>query len=121
MNFAFLSLLAASRTRSSALSALVRHWVRDAFCWLVFPLARPLPSAASAAARPALFGSFVGTLGLSEFPPSCIIGVWPPAFPMRPGVVPPTPGDEGTSRFSRRKIPRMRGVSDRAETPRTSR
>ena len=68
VNFASLSLLAACRTRASALGALVRLCVRDAFCWLVFSLARPLPSIPSAAACAALFGDFVGTTGLSDSP-----------------------------------------------------
>src|SRR5206468_11798398 len=48
-----------------------------AFCWLGFPLAKPLPSISSAADPPALFGDFVGTTGLSDCPWSCIIGVCP--------------------------------------------
>ena len=42
-----------------------------------FPLASPLPSTASAAARAALFGDFTGTIGQSDFPLPCIIGVRP--------------------------------------------
>ena len=54
---------------------LVRHGVRDAFCWRGFPSVRPLPSAASAAGCPALFGSFVGITGRSDFPEPVIVGV----------------------------------------------
>jgi hypothetical protein len=81
---AFLSLFAACRTRPSSLGALFRHCVRDAFCWSVFSLARPLPSIASAVACAALFGDFAGTTGLSDSPRPFIIGVRPLAFPMRP-------------------------------------
>ena len=79
MNRAFLSFLATSRTRSSALGALCRRCVRDAFCSIGFPLARPLPSTASAAGCPALFGCFPGTMGLSDFLRSFIVGVRPQA------------------------------------------
>lgn len=67
MNFAFLSFLAACRTRSSALGALVRRCVRDAFCRPMFPLAKSLPSTTSAANLLALFGGFVGSTDLSDF------------------------------------------------------
>ncbi len=78
MNRFLLSFAAASRTRSSALCAPLRLCVRDAFCWRVFPLASPLPSASSAAASwPALFGDFRGTAELSDFPCPFIIGVGP--------------------------------------------
>src|SRR3972149_3537657 len=52
--------LAACRTRSSALSAWPRRGVRNASPSGRFPLAKPLPSTASAAGSTALFGSFVG-------------------------------------------------------------
>ena len=68
MNRIFLSRLAACRTRSSALGAPSRLGVRGAFCWRGFPLASPLPSTPSAAGCPALFGDFIGTTGLSDFP-----------------------------------------------------
>ena len=68
---------AARRTRSSALGAPVRHCVRGAFCWGGFPLASPLPSTASAAGCPALFGAFIGTMGRSDFLGSFIVGVRP--------------------------------------------
>ena len=40
-----------------------------------FPLVRPLPSTASAAGCPALFGGVCGTIKRSDFSRSCIIGV----------------------------------------------
>ena len=42
-----------------------------------FPLASPLPSASSAAGCSALFGDFIGTMGLSDFLGSFIVGVRP--------------------------------------------
>src|SRR5260370_33773530 len=70
-------ILAARRTRSSALGAPARHCVRGAFCGLRFPLASPLPSISSAAGCPALFGDFSGTMGLSDFLCPFIVGVRP--------------------------------------------
>jgi hypothetical protein len=85
VNVASLSRLALSRTRSSALgAALFRFCVRFAFCSSTFPLVRSLPSTSSAAAVAALFGRFVGTMGLSDFPLPFIIDLWPLAFSMRP-------------------------------------
>jgi hypothetical protein len=95
------------------------HDVR-AFCPSMFPLARPLPSTASAAGRPTLFGSFVGTTGLSDFPWSCIAGVRPSALPARPAA-PPAASGLGTSRFSRGKVPYVLRVCDRAGPPKGSR
>jgi len=46
----------------------------------VFPLASPLSSTASAAAQAALFGSFVSTTRLCDFPCPSIIGVRPWTF-----------------------------------------
>jgi hypothetical protein len=61
----WLFLTAACRTRSIALGTLSsRHCVRSMFCWSMFCLVRPLPSAASAADGCGLFDSFVGTMGL---------------------------------------------------------
>lgn len=53
--------------------------------WFVFPLARPLPSTASAPFCPDLFGGFFGTMSLSDFPASFIDAVRPLAFSSRPG------------------------------------
>ncbi len=74
MNRSFLSFLAACRTRSSALGAIVRLGVRVAFCCGRFPLVKPLPSIPSASGFPVLFGDFSGTTGLSDFPHSFIVG-----------------------------------------------
>lgn len=74
-----------------------------------FPLADPLPSATSAASGPALFGGFVGTMGPSDFPSPCIIGLRPSAFPMRP-MTPLAKGNDGISRFSRMELVCMPGV-----------
>jgi len=69
-----LSLRATSRTRSNPLDTsgpALRPGRGRSF---VFPLASPLSSTASATGLPALFGGFVGTTGLSDFPRSCISG-----------------------------------------------
>src|SRR5260370_8444209 len=93
VNRFFLSVFAACRTRSSALSASTRLSVRDAFCWLGFPLARPLPSIPSAAGVLVLFGDFLGTMGLSAFPLSFVIGFCPqPSLPRPKGS--PSPLDQ---------------------------
>src|ERR1700730_2818392 len=96
VNRIFLSLLAACRTRSSALGAPCRLRVRGAFCCCRFPLARPLPSVPSATGCPALFGDFIGTTGLSDFPCPFIVGLRPwtsrrvPQFhPLRVSTGPP--------------------------------
>ena len=83
----------------------------------VFSLARPLPSASSApdAAAPGLFGSFLGTMGLSDFPAACMSGLWPQALPDRPvDGLRPAAGATGISRFSGMELPRMLRVSDSA-------
>ena len=64
------------------------------FCWCGFPLARPLPFLPSAAGGPALFGDFIGTIGLSDFPwgtqelPVPVQGVSERAWGLRPRGVP---------------------------------
>ena len=86
----------------------------------MFPLASPLPSAASAAATAALFGAFAGSTGLSDFRPRASqayrLGV---PWAARP-VIGRT-GEDGISRFSRMEIPRMLGFSDRAGSTSNSR
>jgi hypothetical protein len=105
------------RTRSSALRApSIRFRARGAFCSSMSPSARPRPSTLSAADDSALFEGFAGNMGPSDLRESCIIGVRPPAFPMRP-TAPSAVSDPRISRFSRRKIARVRGVSDRARAP----
>src|SRR5204862_6694248 len=93
---------------------------RGAFCPPVFPLARSLPSAGSAAVVLALFVGFVGTADLSDSPTSCVAGVRRWALPARP-VAPSATGEAGLSRFSRKKFPHVRRVSDRAGLGRSSR
>src|ERR1039458_6303037 len=76
VNRASLSCRAISRTRSSPLDTSVPALCPGRVGSSVFPLASPLSSTASAAGRPALFGGFAGTTGLSDFPRSCISGLW---------------------------------------------
>src|SRR6266480_1728716 len=75
VNRCFRSFFAAWRTRSSALGAWGRLWVRDALRSGVFPLVRSLPSPTSVACSEALFGEFAGTTERSDFPCSFIIDV----------------------------------------------
>ena len=51
--------------------------MRGVFCRCRFPLVSPLPSTTSSAgaSAPAPFGGFAGTMGLSDFPEPCVIGV----------------------------------------------
>ena len=53
---------------------LAQHRVRSVLPSSRFPLVRPLPSIASAAAPSALFGDFAGTTGRSDFPSAFIVG-----------------------------------------------
>jgi hypothetical protein len=76
VNRCFLSCAAASRTRSNPMGKLPWLGVQRLSCLGGFPLARPL-SAASAAWRSALFGTFSATMDRSDFPRSFIIGVRP--------------------------------------------
>ena len=114
MNRIFLSLLAASRTRSRPLDTLFRPCVRDVVVCRVFPLARPLSSTASATDFPVLFRGFAGTTGLSDFPEPCIIGLRPPGLSdaARRATL---AGDPGISRFSRMEFPCMLRFFDSAE------
>ena len=120
MNFAFLSFLALSRTRASSLGAAwFRRCVRSAFRSSTLPSAGPRPSTTSAATEVALFGGFVGTMVPSDFPSSFTIGLrccLPDASRFAIEA-----GNEGISRFSRRKVPYARGVFDRAWSRPTSR
>jgi hypothetical protein len=73
--------------------------LRDMRCWTAFPLARSLPSTASAAAGTspaALFGSFFGTTPRSDFPRPWLIVVRPKASrcALRQGS--PEPPQQGT-------------------------
>ena len=86
----------------------------------VFPSASPLSSTASAAGRPALFGGFAGTTGLSDFPRSFISGLRPQ--PSLSGPLGDQPaGERGISRFSRMEIPCMHRFFDRAGSAGNSR
>jgi len=121
VNFAFLSFLALSRTWASSLGAACcfRRCVRSAFCSSTFPSAARRPSTLSSAALPASFERFVGTMGASDFPLSFTIGLrscLPNASRFAIEA-----GDEGISRFSRRKVPYVLGVFDRARPMTTSR
>ena len=60
-------------------SDLFRLCVRSLVCWTGFPSASPLPSTSSAgrSALQPLFGSFPGTMRLSDFPRSFITVVLP--------------------------------------------
>jgi hypothetical protein len=77
-------------------------------------LARPLPSAPSAddAATPPLFEGFLGTMGLSDFPPSFIAVV--PRSGSRRGRRLPAVANDGISQFLRLELASMRGVFDLA-------
>jgi hypothetical protein len=86
VNRASLSIAATRRTRPSPLSAFGPALSPGRVSPVVFPLAGPLPSTASAAPPWALFGSFPGTIIPSDFPPSCITGLRPLAFPARPAT-----------------------------------
>src|SRR5665811_1231176 len=68
VNCVLLSLRAAWRTRSSPFDVPVPPLCAGRVALSAFPLGSPLPSTASATGRPALFGSFAGTTGLSDFP-----------------------------------------------------
>jgi hypothetical protein len=57
-----------------------RLCVRDTLRLNVFPLASPLSSTASATTLAALFGSFVSTTRLYDFPSPCIVGLRPWTF-----------------------------------------
>src|SRR5512143_3936754 len=61
--------------RSSAGDTLSQLCVWHVLPRTALPLAPPLPSTASAAARAALFGDFTGTMGESDFPWPYIIGL----------------------------------------------
>ena len=84
MNFASLSFSAIRRTRSSALGALTPARCPERVLLDAFPSGSPLPSTASAPAEADLFGGFACTMGLSDFPWSCIEGLRPWPSPRGP-------------------------------------
>ena len=88
-------------------------WVRAVLGVDAFLSTSPLPSTLSAAETPALFESFSGTMGLSDFPRSSIIGLRPWPFRCGPHIH-HLVGECGTSRFPCIELPRMQRVSDRA-------
>ena len=109
-----LSRLAVSRMRSSAWDTLSQLWVWRVLPRTALPLAPPLPSIASAAASSALFGDFTGTMGESDFPWPCIIGLRVRlADADRPGGR-SRAASQWISRFPCRWLPRVREVSDHA-------
>src|SRR5208282_6922847 len=102
--------------RSSAFgTSFVRPCVRDVFCCSAFPLVSPLPSTASAVlfVSRTLFGSFVGSMGLSDCLHPFITRLWMLSFTVRSSF---PSSEEGCrlSRFSRIEFLYMQEVSDRA-------
>jgi hypothetical protein len=69
----------ACRIRTNACCKSPRLCVRNLVCESGFPLVNPLPSTTSAdrGAPPPLFGSFLGTMRLSDFPRPFIAAVLP--------------------------------------------
>jgi hypothetical protein len=77
VNLSRLFRFAASRTQASTCDTVSRLCVRPVLCRPAVPLAPSLPSIASAPGCPGLFGCFLGTMGGSDFPRSCISGSRP--------------------------------------------
>jgi len=109
VNRNFLSLLAASRTRSSPLGPLTRLGVRPGLGFGVFSLVSGLPSPASAGGLPPLFGCFAGTMPRYDSPAAFISDLDLIGFSERPAN---SAGATGGSRFSRMEFLRMLGVFD---------
>jgi len=84
-----------------------------------FPLAGPLPSTASAAGFPALFGGFPGTTGPSDFPRPSITGLRPKTS--RCGLRLPPPQADMGSPGSRARCFRACSGSQTARGPFASR
>ncbi len=84
MNRTSLSFRATWRTRSRSLDTPSPALRPGRVSLAVFPLGRPLPSPASAAASAALFGGFAGNTGLSDFPWSSTKGLPPQRSPHGP-------------------------------------
>jgi hypothetical protein len=84
VNRASLSVAAARRTRSSSLGTPCPALCPERVSLAAFPSADPLSSTTSAAPPWALFGSFAGTTGSSDFPRSCITGLRPQPSPHDP-------------------------------------
>ena len=98
---------------------LSRLSVRGAFCRRGFPLARPLPSIASAAVCPSVVRGLRRYYGPVRLPVPVHHRRMSLDFPMRPAA-PSATGEPGRSRLSREVCPDMRGVSDRAGLRRVS-
>jgi len=79
-----LSFRATRRTRARSLGALVPALCPERVSLAAFPSADPLPSTDSAAPPWALFASFAGTTGSSDFPRSSITGLRPRPCPHDP-------------------------------------
>jgi len=126
-----LSFSAARRTRPSAFDTPCPAQCPGRVLLAVFPLARPLPSTASAPDRSGLFDDFAGTMGLSDFPRSCISDLRQlpsPSGPSTPRPVGTMPisladrtGKRGISRFSLTEVPHVPRISDRAGSAHDSR
>lgn len=116
MNRCRLSLIAACRIRPSALCRSSQPCVRNLCRRDELPLARPLPSTPSASrvVSPPLFGGFLGTMGLSDFPRSFIAVL--PHQGSRRGPCRHDKAKRGISQFLRKEHPHMPGVFDRAES-----
>jgi hypothetical protein len=84
VNRASLSFRAIRRTRSRSLDTPTPALSPARVSLAAFPSAGPLPSTTSAAPPWALFGSFAGTTGPSDFPRSSITGVRPKPSPHDP-------------------------------------
>src|SRR5712692_6603677 len=110
VNFPPFSRSAAWRIRSSACLTRARPCIRCMSRCNEFPLTRPLLSTASAAGRPALFGRFFDSMGLSDSSGLCIIGY---AFrlPSAPQIAFDR-GEAGGLPDSSNVCPHMHGVSD---------
>src|SRR6266568_5134786 len=110
VNFPPFSRSAAWRIRSSACLTRARPCIRCMSRCGEFPLTRSLLSTASAAGRPALFGRFFDSMGLSDSSGLCIIGY---AFrlPSAPQIAFDR-GEAGGLPDSSNVCPHMHGVSD---------
>src|SRR6266566_7824774 len=110
VNFPPFSRSAAWRIRPSACFTRPRPCIRCMSRCNEFPLTRPLLSTSSAAGRPALFGRFFDSMGLSDSSSLCIIGY---AFrlPSAPQIAFDR-GEAGGLPDSSTVYPHMHGVSD---------
>src|SRR6266702_3881390 len=110
VNFPPFSRSAAWRIRSSACLTRARPCIRCMSRCSEFPLTRPLLSTASATGRPALFGRFFDTTGLSDSSGLCIVG-FAVRLPSAPQIAFDR-GEAGGLPDSSTVCPHMHGVSD---------